>query len=174
MKFIYFKQQKTAFTLIEIITVLFVVSLGLIGVLSLIIQNIQAQSLNKNSLMATQLAQEGIELVRKTRDTNWRKLPAIRWQEGLIGPSISFYMDYTDSAPHPLLAPMHIPLYLDGDGFYKHRPISIDDANPSIFSRLITISPISNRMLQVISDVSWQDREKTHSYSVTTYLYAWY
>jgi len=173
MKLILLKQAKKAFTLIEIITVLFVVSLGLVGVLSLIIQNIQAQSLNKNSLMATQLAQEGIELVRKTRDTNWRKLPPNRWKEGLTGPSLSFYMDYTDSVPHPLVAPIHMPLYLDGDGFYKHSPISIDSSDPSIFSRLITIRS-SGSMLQVISDVSWQDRDKTYFYSVTTYLYGWF
>lgn len=174
MKFILFKQFKSAFTLIEIITVLFVVSLGLVGVLSLIIQNIQAQSLNKNSLIATQLAQEGIELVRKTRDTNWRSLPANRWQEGLIGPSINFYMDYTDSAPHLMLFPTHRPLYLNGDGFYQHSPFSMTGTSPTVFSRLITIRPGGNRMLQVISDVSWKDREKTYFYSVTTYLYAWY
>ncbi len=172
MKFILFKQEKKSFTLIEIITVLFVVSLGLVGVLSLIIQNIQAQSLNKNRLIATQLAQEGIELIRKTRDTNWRSLPASQWRAGLIGPSLSFYIDYTDSAPHTLLGPIYMPLFLDSDGFYKHSPVS--DVDPSVFSRLITIRPGGNQMIQVISNVSWQDREKTFYYSVMTYLYAWY
>ena len=88
-------QQLKGFTLIEIITVLFVVSLGLIGVLSLIIQNIQSQSINRRSIIAYQLAQEGIELVRKTRDSNWANGDI--WNKNLV--SGSYYMDPLDSIP---------------------------------------------------------------------------
>ena len=64
-------QNISAFTLLEVIVVLAIVSLSLLGTLSLIIQNIQVQGLNRKSLVAYQLAQEGLELIRNTRDANW-------------------------------------------------------------------------------------------------------
>jgi prepilin-type N-terminal cleavage/methylation domain-containing protein len=64
-------KNKKAFTLLEIIIVIYIISLGLVGVMSLFLQTIKVQNINKNKLIASQLAQEGIETIRNIRDENW-------------------------------------------------------------------------------------------------------
>ena len=91
-------QAKAGFSLVEIMTVLFVVALGLVGVLSLMVQNIQSQNVNKGALIAYQLSQEGIELVRRTRDSNWQAGRA--WNVNLAPGH--YIVDYTDLIPRTI------------------------------------------------------------------------
>ena len=71
------------FTLVEVIVVVFVITIGLLAVFN-IIQNITIFSrLAASRLTAVYLAQEGIELVRNQRDTNW--LEGVDWDNGLTG-----------------------------------------------------------------------------------------
>jgi len=59
------------FTLIEVVVAIFVLIVGVVGVFTAI-QNITFSSqINSSKLTAAYLAQEGIELVRNKRDSNW-------------------------------------------------------------------------------------------------------
>jgi len=165
---------KNGFSLVEIITVLFVVSLGLVGILSLIIQNIQSQSYNKDNLIAYQLAQEGVELTRKIRDSNWRgdRLPL-----SSILHSGSYYMDYNDSALNVYDSnnPDAAILRQDANGFYTH---DLSASTPSSgFSRLITITVYSpstvNIWVNVKVTVSWSANNRNYHYDLETSLYNW-
>ena len=170
-----FKQKKPAFSLIEIIIVLFIISMGLIGILSLIVQNIQSQDYNKNNLIATQLSQEGIELIRRIRDNNFKQ--DFDFNFGLAGASgeiVSYCFDYNDSAP--TISSEACLLRLDGDGFYVHETVGISSG----FSRLIKVELIDDEeslavgvALKVISEVYWQRRGGTSSYTTETWLYDW-
>lgn len=162
------KRPAAAFTLIEVIAVLFVISLGLLGVLSLIVQNIQSQSINKNTLIAYQLAQEGIELIRKTRDTNWN---LGTWDLGFPGLSSSdnYYMSYTDDSPTKVSAADDIILKQDAEGFYYHGL----DGTASGFSRNIYLSRISQDNILVRVTVYWSDYARERSYVLETMLYDW-
>ncbi len=103
----------------------------MIGVLSLIEQNIKSQSLNKNTLIAYQLAQEGVELIRQVRDTNWRT--ERNWNENLaVG---NYYMDYTDTAPHSAANKNDGNLKQDSSGMYLNNPSSTIPG--TIFYRII-------------------------------------
>jgi len=53
-------QLSPAFSIIEIMAVLLIVSLGIIGVSHLAVQSMQAQTINRGSIIGYQLAQEGI------------------------------------------------------------------------------------------------------------------
>ncbi len=57
--------------LMEVLVSLFILSLGLTGGATLIIMSITSNQINKNRVIATNLAQEGIEGIRNIRDTNW-------------------------------------------------------------------------------------------------------
>ncbi len=155
---------KPGFTLVEIVAVLFVISIGLIGVLSLIVQNIQSQNINKNTITAYQLAQEGIELVRKVRDSNW--LSVNPWNDGILPGE--YYMDYQDDLPHILVSGSGA-LYKDANGFYVH-----DAGELTPFSRTIEIEQISASACRVYSQVTWSDRNNIFNYDVETVLYDWY
>jgi len=170
-------KAKAGFTLVEIITVLFVVSLGLVGILALITQNIQSQSYNKNNLIAYQLAQEGIELIRQVRDSNWKVVPGVSFNTNLAPePDVTYqyYMDYLDSAPHDASSDTTTLTVLkqDSQGFYSHH--SSSDSVPSGFSRLITVQENSDgTYLQVISRVFWSDHNHKYNYDLETRLYDW-
>src|SRR5680860_1316951 len=148
----YNKHNKSGFTLIEILAVLFVISLGLIGVLSLIVQNIQSQNINKRTIAAYQLAQEGLELIRKTRDTNWKN--GDDWNKNLAAGS--YYMDYLDTIPTLIGNDSDSILYKNNDGFYINGGVS--DSEP--FTRSIEIIPLSAGSMRVYSHVTWYDRDK--------------
>ncbi|MFA6995617.1 MAG: type II secretion system protein [Patescibacteria group bacterium] len=166
------------FTMVEIIVVLFIISVGIVGVLSLIVQNISSQSYDKNNLVASQLAQEGIELIRKVRDSNWAADPVSSFDQNLVfDPSnptedgSEYYMDYLDSAPNLyVLSPAGAVLRQDSNGFY----VNGDRAGTStIFSRRITIAKLSPVSLQVDSSITWTDHNHNYSYNLETLLYDW-
>lgn len=58
-------------TIVEVIVALVVITIGATAATSLILSSLRATNYNKNSLVALNLAQEGIEYMRNTRDTNW-------------------------------------------------------------------------------------------------------
>lgn len=159
------KYNKRGFTLVEIIAVLFVVVVGLMGVLSLIVQNIQSQSLNKNNLTAYQLAQEGMELVRKVRDSNWRNSNV--WDKDLVAGS--YYMDYSDSTPHILSASTEGDLYKNSSGFYVHG-----GATETPFNRTIEIALIDADSMRVYIHITWSDHGRVFNYDLETILYDWH
>lgn len=59
------------FTIIEVMMAVTVLSVGIMGAVTIINYNISATSNSVNRIMAANLAQDGIELVRDIRDTNW-------------------------------------------------------------------------------------------------------
>ena len=96
---------KKGFSLIEILVVFFIVSVSLLGVLSLLIQNIQVQSINKNNLIASSLSQEGVELIRQVRDSNWRD--GLPFETSLADGS--YQIDYqTGQAIHQIQLPISL------------------------------------------------------------------
>ncbi len=164
-------KKSSGFTMIEIVVVLFIVSMGLFGVMSLIIQNIQSQSYDKNTLIAGQLAQEGIELIREVRDSNW--LAGRSFDANLASGmgSYQYYMDYQDAVPHKYTNnPAELILKQGSKGYYLD---STAVGVSSIFSRLITIKKLSLFALQVDSKVSWRDHGRNYSYKLETLLYDW-
>ena len=82
--------------MIEVIVAVFVLLLVLVGSFSLIQQTVIGASLNKLQLTASYLGQEGVELVRNTRDTNW--LEGKNWQEGMpLGEEDVVFLDENPS-----------------------------------------------------------------------------
>jgi len=159
-------KNKPAFTLVEVVAVLFVIAVGLIGVLSLIVQNIQSQNINKNSITAYQLAQEGLELVRNVRDDNW--LASEAWNRNL-NPGF-YFMDYRHNFPLPQFSSEDAALYQNTEGFFIHEP----GEAPTVFRRVIEIQNINADSIRVFSRVSWTDRDRGFSYELETLLYDWY
>jgi Tfp pilus assembly protein PilV len=160
-----YSKQRAGFTIVEIITVLFIVSVGLIGVLSLIIKNIQSQTYNKYNLIAYQLAQEGVELIREVRDTNW--LNGRDFNYSLANGS--YYLDYANQAPVNATSPE--PLFITPEGYYIHG--GVGSGVDSGFRRLITVENVSNHSIKVVSSASWAIKNRSYSYDLETILYDW-
>lgn len=169
LKKIFSRNIREAFSLVEIMIVLFIISLGLVGILSLIVQNIQSSDYNKNNLTAYLLSQEGLEIVRRHRDTNWEK--SYDFNYGLVeeGVKSNFCYDYNDVAPRPSL--VACSLGLNDEDFYDHDPTSPKTG----FSRLISVELINDSSaMRVISEVFWLNRVGgKSSYATETLLYDW-
>jgi len=73
-----------AFSIIEVLVGIFVFSLGLVAVFMLLSSSMTLNELNKNKILASNLAREQIELLRNIRDTNYQRLQP--WN--LINPDI--------------------------------------------------------------------------------------
>ena len=70
-----------SFTLIEVTVAIFLLTVGTVGAFSLIQRTIVLSTIGAAQLQATYLAQEGIEIVRNIRDSNW--LAGVDWGNNL-------------------------------------------------------------------------------------------
>lgn len=162
---------KKGFTIIEVIVAIFVIVTGFVGVLSLVTQTVSSATYSKDKLIAAYLAQEGIEIVRNIRDTNW--ISGVGWDTDLTSCSAASPCqgDYNDSSLSPYADnPLNIET---ASGYYGY-----DSGTSTKFKRKITITsttdPDGNPILNVSVLVQWQEREKTYSLEAQENLYNWY
>jgi len=171
----------------EAIVAIFVITTGIVGVLSLFTQTISSATFSKDKLIAAYLAQEGIEIVRNIRDTNWLEQyteSTNPWNEGLTGCSGNCEADYfctTVEDPDPTNPPFHRCLdSYDSGHFLKINTNDLYNyatGTDTKFKRKITITPTNdlegNPILNVSILVEWQERGRTHSVTVKENLYNW-
>lgn len=165
-------KQKRGFSLLEVMMAVLIIGIGMIGVSSLIVQNIQVQYINKNVLIASQLAQEGLELTRNARDENWLT-SGNDWDENISDGSANytFTIDYLKNINDTVNSVDEdgAKLYINSDDFYTH----ISTGNTEIgFYRLITVNDQVN-YLEIKCTVQWKERERIHDYTAETVLYNW-
>jgi type II secretory pathway pseudopilin PulG len=168
------KKQKFGFSLIDVLMAVAVIAIGLIGVMSLLVQNIQAARVNKNFLVASMLAQEGIEIVRSLRDANWLKNPSPVWYDDIYsGPGVNYYAIDKDDSTFNTVANIddaNTDLYLKG-GFYVHDSFG---GTKTVFKRMITVDQTGADALTIKALVQWKNNiGTTRHYEVVTYLYNW-
>lgn len=152
----------------EITVSLFIISVGMLGVLSLIAQNIKVDDVDRNTIIASQLAQEGLEVVRNERDYNW--LADNEWTDNWIHDQ-SYTVDYRGNFDPEVdsITDSGARLYINDEGFYDHD----DDGEATSFSRIITVSEPTAASTSVSCLVQWQDRGDDYQYVADTVLYDW-
>jgi prepilin-type N-terminal cleavage/methylation domain-containing protein len=154
--------KNKGFTLIEVITAIFVITIGIGGAVTLINQTLGSIKTTSSKLVASYLAQEGIEIVKNIRDSNF--LAGTDWTTGLTGCADGCEGDYTSQSLSPGSGNK---LKIDG-GFYKY---SGTEETP--FERKITITPDVDA-LEILVEVSWQERGRTYKVIAQENLYDWW
>jgi len=162
--------NKKGFSLLEVIIAIFVITIGIIGVANLISYSISGVAVAKSQIIAAALAQEGLEIVRNIRDSNW--LAGIAWTSGLDTCADGCQVQYNSVG---LLALGGNPvLNIDSSGFYLY-----DVTKPStLFRRKITITCIgtpcdSAYEIKVVSEVTWSQRGRSFNVNAEDRLYNW-
>ena len=97
-------QKEQAFTLIEVMIAIFVMIVGVVGIYGLVPHIFGVVAVNNDRFVASQLAKEGIEIIRNIRDVNY--LDSVSdwsnaWNEGLDNCATlsgGCEADYLDSA----------------------------------------------------------------------------
>ncbi len=161
---------RQAFTLLEVLVALFVITVGVGGVFSLVTQTLSFAANAQSQLTATYLAQEGIEIVRNIRDSNFLRIhkgvTSAHWDDGLTGcesSSTGCEADYTSTSLLSQDRFLNI-----AQNFYSYLP-----GTQTAFKRKIFIDAPSPDVRNVTVQVSWQERGRTHQVSDATVLYNW-
>ena len=106
------------FTLIEIMVAISVITIGVVGIYSLAPKVISITFANFDKFVASQLSQEGIEMVRNIRDTNLLNWSS--WDSGLTSclEPIGCEIDYDDSSLQYYQGRL---LKINSSGFYNYE-----------------------------------------------------
>ncbi len=177
LKYLSVKNKESGFTLIEMIIATFIMVVGIVGVMSLIQRVIFSSSISSSRLIAAYLAQEGAEIVRNVRDTNWleARTAVNSWDEGLtVCGGTGFIADYSHSYGPNQIDPSFSCysgqyLNIDANGFYSYS-----SGVPMKFKRKILITQGSNPDIRnVLIEISWTDKGASYFLSVHEDLYNW-
>lgn len=189
------------FTIIEVLIATFILISAFGAIMGLAISSMRANRLTQNELIANNLAQEGIEMVRSLRDNKWKICPEQAqencWkkitssdtepEEGTIYIIGEDFFSQSGIFLNPLISQTDSRIFLCEDlsvGFYIHDNVKCENSTPTSFYREITfgehnvptingqnISP--DQYLVVRSSVSWKVEGKTHEYALEEVLYNW-
>jgi len=163
------KNRKNGFTMIEMIAALFVMSVGIMGIFSLVSQTISYISITSSRLTAIYLSQEGMEIIRNIRDSNFLKInkgEEGNWDDGLSNGEY-YNFDYRSETIDDTTCDGKNYLEIS-QGFYKCSASGKFQRKAQI-----TKKPEENK-IEVEIKVSWQERGRTHMVVARENLYQWY
>ena len=149
-----------AFTLIEILIAITVITIGVVGSYAAITKVASITFSNLDRFIASRLAQEGIEIVTNIRDANWVK--KVDWKNGLSDGDHLVQYDQEE-----LLTYSDTPLKINSDGFYSYDPAG----SSTKFTRKVTITPINPDAIKVKVQITWSG--KGSPLIVEEHLYNW-
>jgi len=172
-------KKSKGFTIIELMVAIVVLSFGIMGAYGAFLPFINATYAISQKFTGVYLAQEGLEIVRNIRDTNFKKSTkdgSTKWSGGLLECELGCQLDYktgtlAEAPPNTLKAydPSEF-LKINGDGFYGY-----DSGANTRFKRKITIDPqLGSDILKVSVIVTWDYNNKPFSFETIGYLYNWY
>jgi len=185
------------FTLVETLIAVTIIVVGLVGAVSLITYAISTLSFVRGKLLASQFAQEGIEMVRNMRDNNWLagKIATGNWHDGLGSEIPTLYvpalLEKPGEIPTPAgdwkLAPSigvndnNSIVYFNNDNkFYGQSESGTGFAlgswtrAPFNLKRWIQLYYDSDKdRVEITSYVQWQEKGRTHNFEIKDYLYNW-
>jgi len=156
------KLHKSGFTLIETLIALMLLSVALAPTIFAATSSTKTAFSIKNNVTAANLAQEGIEVIRAIRDSNW-------FQDLAFDTSLAAgdYEVESDSVP-PLSTYQDRFLNFGSYGKYRYGAI-----NATPFKRKITITKVSLVELMITSEVTWLENSRTRSVKLESHLFDW-
>lgn len=149
--------------MIEATFSIFIVGTILITFMAVMGSVFRTEFAKRDLIIATNLAQEGIEIVRNIRDNNWKATPPKTAFELPFPANTPLGNDYRVRYDNNTIDGGSKNLYLSG-GFYGH----VAGGTATKFSRTVRISG-SGESRTVASTVNWDGKDVT----ITDILYAW-
>ena len=155
------------FTLIEVMVAISVLTIGIMGIYTLIPKVISITSANANRFIVSQLAREGIEVVRNIRDTNWLKNQP--FDTGLTQ-GVNYGVQYNGDSLINNYG--QVTLQLNTEGFYGYNgKFGYSGGVDTRIKREIIIEKINNYTLNVKVKVTWPGEDSP--FEAEENLYDW-
>jgi len=132
-----------------------IITVGTLGVFSAVAKYSQQSQQERESLVASYLCQEGIELVKNIRDTNWVS-GAASWETGLTTCGNGCEAEYSSISLTAWSSPGRNLYIQNSTGLYSYTG---DIKTP--YTRRITITTVGNDELDIVVDVIWGSQTMT-------------
>lgn len=160
-RFIDKTQLKNGFSLVEVTITVVILSVAAVSTFAVILSSLNSSFFSNNNLIAMNLSQEGLELVRNIRDNNW--LAGLAFNTNLADGN--YVADYETAA---LAAFVDTPLLFDSGRGHQYT-----QGQSSIFKRKIIITAISTTELKIESEVTWQTKNINRTIKIESRLWDW-
>lgn len=112
-------KNKKGFSFLEVMITIAVLSIGILGVMVLIVSSMKSSMNSRDGIIASELAQEGIELIRNIRDNSLINSEDI-FSVGFPASSSNCRIDMNSTSISCNNGTNHKKLYFDGN-FYTHN-----------------------------------------------------
>ena len=156
-------------TIIEALVAVLILTIGILPSLATILMARNFESLIRNNLIAANLAQEGVEVVRAIRDANWFADPVPRpFDSGLSDGN--YRVEWNSTA---LLSESGNPaIKVSPAGLYNYTT-----GTDTTFRRRVIITKIDpagcNCDLRIISEVTWLEKGRAETIRIESHLFNW-
>ncbi len=183
------KKNNNGFSLVETLVALFIFSVSILSVMSVLSQGISSTNFAKNKLTAGYLSQEGIEYFRNMRDTLqlYKADPNVGWvifvsnleSHGCASTGCYFDNDESDIEWGGSMPIGDLKIYTCGDTcpnfFYSTSSgkFNYTSGETSSFSRKMLVKKIDNDNIKVTSIVGWKSGSQVGSVSFSENLSNW-
>lgn len=192
------RSEHAGFTLVETLVAILVLSMSLVAITSLLTRTLQASILSQQYVIASKLAQEGLEMVRVKRNNNLiaQSNPdnvGAHWNSDFptsIGTPVSYEFEASNantiltygnplsqtpvsSGSTPTLRTFRIYTTGNNAGMYTYYSGTGTNVVPGNFTRLVTLTPLTPYSIAVTSTVSWGGTGPSgQTFSLSTVLFS--
>ena len=179
MRKVFENKTKQGFTFVEVLVSLFILTVGVGGAFAAIRTFTMASNVNNSRLTASYLGQEGVEIIRNIRDTNWLQARAdsnVSWDDGIDEGDwqVDYQTETLSDTNFETCGGTNCMSYNgqvlneDSNGFFSYA--SGDDTP---FRREVSITKLSSDRIEVSVTVMWDERGRAHNVEVTEIIQNW-
>ncbi len=161
-------QLSKGFSLLETTIAIAIMVSAILGPMGISSQSIRAASVARNNIIASNLAQEGLELVRVFRHNN--RIVGQSWTQGLDAclSANGCRIDARDLSVQACASVCDLFKFDDSLKLYNY----FSGAN-TIFRRTIIISNITGDEIRVRASVGWSDKFGDQAFNLETSVFDW-
>ncbi len=169
------KKRQKAFTLVEVLIAITILIIGILSGFILVTRALYNVAVIKDRLTASFLAQEGIELTRQIRDSNFLRIlneESVEWRDGLED-GLYIIESKADSGESIGLD----PIAEDENRFFLYdntlKIYNYSTGEPTTFNRKIKVTGINDDEIRIESIMQWKTKRIDFDLTIEGHLYNW-